>query len=145
MNPIPKDLFYVKHKWYSLTLNPCDKYQYLGCVNRFKKFIDMINELFIHYPSIGIHYVFWIELSEPRELSHLSAGSRLHIHGKIKMFSQKAVRTFLLQELYKLSRYGQLKIDTISNEILWEDYCKKQQKIIDTSAITNMDEYRNDP
>ena len=127
-------VFYDKGK-YALTYNPCDQYQYFGQSNRLVQFKDFINETFVGYPSKGIHYELYIELSEPRNKTR--TGPRLHIHGTLKFHSKKAVRWFLLIGFYQLLQNGILDLDTINNQQIWDQYCKKQQHIINVPPITN--------
>lgn len=116
---------------YSITLNPADKYQFLGQANRLQKFRNMINEMFLHYPEIGIDYVMNIELSEPRgNLIHYSAGPRLHLHGTINLRTNKSVYNWLIVEINKLLKYGNLDIDTIDNLDIWYTYCTKQKTLL---------------
>lgn len=115
---------------YSITLNPQDKFQYLGQANRLEKFRDMINELFLCWPELGIDYVLHIELSEPRgNMIHQSSGPRLHIHGTFKLRTNKAVFNFLIKEIYSLLRIGNLDIDTINDFDKWNTYCLKQFRV----------------
>lgn len=135
------EIFFVSHRWYSITICPNDKYQYFGHNNRLDKFINLLNEITLTFKSFGIVYIFWIELSEPRSKS--INGPRLHTHGIIKFCSNKSVRKFLLDFYYLLSRIGILDFDTINNLDKWIKYCTKQQKIIKTEPITNFQNYKD--
>lgn len=135
--------FYEKGT-YAITLNPCDKHQSFGNVQRLVKFRNFINESFLHYPQIGIHYKLFIELSEcmdklkiSSEVNHQNNGPRLHIHGTLTFHSNKSVRRFLLVELYKLAKIGQVKIKQITDLEGWDKYCTKQKHIMNTSPISN--------
>lgn len=127
-------LFYKKGT-YAITINPTDKYQYYGKHDRLEKFKTFINEQLVHYPQYGIHYKLWIELSEPKNKT--VNGPRLHLHGIITFHSKKSVKHFLLNEIYKITRYAVYDIDTIENMETWITYCTKQQHIIDEPPITN--------
>ncbi len=123
---------------YAVTLNPSDKWQAFGKVNRIEKVRDCIYSTFIHFPSKGIHYRLYLELSEPMNSFKCPNGPRVHVHGTITFHSKKAVKYFLLLGYYQITRIGILDIDTIEDKDLWDKYCKKQQHIIDMDPITNL-------
>ncbi len=126
--PQPTKLFYVPNVMYSITINPSDKYQFLGKPERLIKFMNFMNENVISWNQIGINYELYFELSEPRNTT--GVGSRLHMHGTIEFRTNKAVRSFLLNEMYKITRYAVFDIDTIDDPLYWKAYCTKQQSII---------------
>ncbi len=130
--------FYKKYEKYSITINPCDKYQCLGQPDRLTEFKNFMNEQFIGYPSHGIHYEFHIELSEPREIKQGQAGPRLHLHGWVEFKSSKSIRHWLLHEMYNISRYAYMQIDTISHLADWKLYCEKQKDIMQIGILTNI-------
>lgn len=134
---------YYKPGVYTVTLNPCDKYQFLGQAKRFDKFRDMINELFMDYPTLNIDYVMHLELSEPRgKLAHNTGGSRLHIHGHIRLRNNKAVFNFLINKLYQMLKYGWVKMDILNDPQIWETYITKQKLYMPKGKdiLTNLDD-----
>lgn len=129
--------FFKKHQLYAITIAPDDNKQFFGKINRYNLFLNYINELFIHYKPIGIHYKLYIELSEPKNAGHNSNGPRLHCHGVLKFFSNKSITKFLLTEYYKLTRTNIIDFDTVDNTDKWKLYCEKQQGITKFKQITN--------
>ncbi len=128
--------FYRLHTKYAVTITPSDTYQFNKKVDRLTKFINIMNEKFIHYPSIGIHYKFYIELSEPGEV-YESKGPRLHLHGWVEFKSHRAIKQWLLYEIYNISVYAHFKIGPITDMTIWDKYCTKQQHIIKESPLSN--------
>lgn len=122
---------------YSITICPDDKHQFVNKEDRLQHFIDFVNEQFIHFPTVGIHYKLHIELSEPRTILQGQLGPRLHLHGTLTFKSNNSVRNYLLREAYRLSRWSIIEIDTIDNPNIWLKYCTKQAHIMKTPEITN--------
>ncbi len=130
----PKENFYTLNKRYSLTLNPVDKFQFLGKVDRYNKFRNFIYEQLM---LLSCTYEFFIELSEPRGMHTQGyAGPRLHLHGWIEFKTRRDIGKFLLVDFYKLTRFASIDIDTISNFATWIKYCKKQ-KIYKKNRLSN--------
>lgn len=125
---------------YSVTINPDDKHQYFGNNDRLQKFRNFINEELISLPTIGIKYYFRIELSEPQDNNTSQSGPRLHLHGIIQLCSKKAVKHLMLDVLYKWTRFSKYKLDTITSPEKWILYIMKQQHIMNTPAVTCLDE-----
>ncbi len=126
--------YYQLNKPYSITIQPCDKYQFHGHPLRFKKFYDLYYTLFQNFKG---EYDLFIELSEPhQQLAHQSAGSRLHIHGTIQFRKTKHLGNFLMYFQHKLLKYGNLDIDTIKDLAVWYKYCTKQH-ILSKSHLCN--------
>lgn len=121
--------FYQKNKWYSITINPNDKYQFHGTDDRIKRFRDFMYEQFLQLDAYKINYRFNMELSEPRSMPPGHSGPRLHVHGKIQFTSNYSINRFLTLFLYKVSRFASIDIDTIEHPEIWDDYCKKQQHL----------------
>lgn len=130
----PKNLI-EKDIYYSMTLNPNDKYQFAGKPDRMQLFRNTYYGIMVGWTETN--YLFYTELSEPKNVNG-TIGPRLHLHGFIKFTSNKAIKNFLLHEVYKLSKLGIVDIDTISDEEYWKKYCKKQQHIIMEKPLTNM-------
>jgi len=128
--------FFMKHKDYSITINPSDKYQYYGKITRLQLFKSFMHEQILHWKSRGITYTLWIEVSEP--LNKTVNGPRLHLHGIIRFHSGKAVLNFLIGEIYKITRYAVYDIDTIDDMEKWIGYCMKQQHIIKITPLSNV-------
>ena len=124
-----KQVFYNKAQWYSVTINPSDKYQYHGKEDRIKKFRNFMYETFLQLDSYKIQYKFNIELSEPKEIKPGTTGSRLHLHGRIMFTCNYSIMQFLLHVQYAWSRIAYVDIDTIEDIEIWDTYCTKQQHI----------------
>ncbi len=120
-----KDNFYKVNTWYSFTLNPSDKFQFYGKMDRLKRFRNFFYELFL---SIKFTYEVFIEISEPRGMQRDTyKGPRLHMHGKVRFETSKQLGTFLLIDFYKFTRVALVDIDTISDPLVWYQYCTKQR------------------
>jgi len=118
------DTFYIAHQWYSITINPCDRYQYFGRTTRFQLFKNKWYEVFL---SKWCNYDLVIELSEPRDvLEHKYQGSRLHLHGIIQFNSGHQIKHFLLHVMRELCQYGSINIDICPDMQYWYEYCNKQ-------------------
>lgn len=126
---------YYGKGYYSVTINPDDKHQYLAHSDRLQKFRNYANELLLPLAPLGIEYKFNIELSEPRDCQCTSIGPRLHLHGVLHFCSKKSVRQFLLNEFYRITRSSYMELDTIDDPGIWIKYCEKQQLIMDTPSI----------
>ncbi len=115
--------FFKVNTWYSLTLNPPNKHQFLGHVDRFKRFRNFCYENLFILKS----YEMFIEISEPRGF-HIKGyeGPRLHLHGRVRFNSNKELAQFLLNGYYKLLRWSSVDIDTINDADTWSAYCTKQ-------------------
>ncbi len=131
----PIDNFYKLHTWYSFTLNPIDKHQFFGKVDRYMKFRNFVYEnLFIL-----ANYEAFIELSEPRGFSIQGySGPRLHIHGKLKFDTKSELAKFLLLSFYSLTRWTSVDIDTIDDSDWWYKYCTKQ-RIFKNNRLSSFD------
>jgi len=116
--------YYEVNKTYSITLNPIDKYQYLGNPDRYNKFRTMVyHEISKLRQSINL----WIEISEPHQMIlQGKSGPRLHMHGTIKFISEFNIVDFLVNGIYKLTRWTSVDIDTIEDSDIWHAYCTKQ-------------------
>lgn len=134
--------YYVTHKKYSITLNPIDKYQFLGHQHRVKRFRNFVYEQLLGYPGT---IKYWIEISEPRGMhTQGKSGPRLHIHGYFEFDSRKQIGHFLTHTFYALLRWTSVDIDTIDDLSKWESYCKKQKLIRSQPHIkTDEDESPN--
>ncbi len=120
---------------YSITINLNDAHQYFSKPYRLQKAKSFLNEQIIYYPTKGLHYCLYCELSEPLNNTLSINGPRIHFHGILFMDSPKAVRYFLLQGWYRLSRYSKFDLDSIGNPEVWHQYCIKQQHIMHTLPL----------
>ncbi len=117
--------FYQLNTLYSITINPCDKYQFFRRKERLALFRNKLYEMFV---SRWCDYDLYIELSEPRDtLIHKYQGARLHIHGYIGFTHKDQLLHFLLYEMGRLCQLGSINIDTVSNVTTWTTYCHKQE------------------
>ncbi len=129
--------FYKINTWYSITINPCDKYQFFGNIDRLQKFRNYFYELFV---SNWCQYEMFIELSEPRgTLIYKYQGPRLHLHGKIKFSGKAMMIAFLLDGVRRLCHVGSIDIDSIDDTDVWLTYCTKQKHL--HSRITRLSNY----
>lgn len=132
------ETFYKKKQWYWVTINPADKYQYLGHQLRQELFKKFICEHIVGNMICDFHFV--IEYSEPRgNMVKSYSGPRLHIHGLIKFNSRSTVGHFLDRGMYKILRTSVIDIDTPKNISDCIDYMYKQ-KILkrEYSVISNV-------
>lgn len=128
--------------YYCMTINPDNEHQYVGIYgkkDRLQLFRNFMNEQLVGWKQFGIEYRFSIELSDVWDIGQGTIGPRLHLHGIIHLCSKKAVKHFLMYELYKLSRFSNTNIDTIEHPTIWTDYCDKQQDIMDNQYLSSND------
>lgn len=131
----PKN-YYLLNTPYAITLNPIDKYQYLGSQSRLSKFRNHVYENLI---NLNPDYHFVIEISEPRSFQKQGyAGPRLHLHGVIIFKTSKQLHKFLMNDYYNLTRWTSIDIDTINDMTIWSQYCFKQ-KIIKKNQLSKSD------
>jgi len=132
MYPLSLDMvdlqnYYKCNTMYSVTLNPVDKYQYFGKVNRLRLFRSYCYEQLL---ATNYRYEYFIELSEPRGMKTQGYnGPRLHMHGTISFSTPKELGGFLMTGLYDLLRWTSVDIDTILNKVIWDKYISKQHLI----------------
>lgn len=132
MKKIP---FYRVNLWYSLTINPENRYQYLGSDHRYTNFIRWLKaELREIFETTGVTYVGNVELSEPKKLLD-SVGPRLHFHGMFKFKDNAQIFKFLLLGLNRMARIGQVDIDTVGDLPTWVDYCRKHEMVMKRDSI----------
>lgn len=131
-------IFYKKDTYYSVTINPEDKFQYMGTADRFKRFRSLMYELFISLSAQHISYKFRIELSEPRT-NKFGSGPRYHVHGWILFKSNHSIWQFLDNTFYRWTRIGHVDIDSIEDLDKWEKYMSKQSHIFKVSPILSSD------
>lgn len=129
---------------YSITLNPNDSHQYAGKQDRMEKFRNNYYGITVKWAQLGINYVLYTELSEPKN-SNGTIGPRLHLHGIIKFKTNEAIKRFLLFEYYELTRCGIVDIDTIDDMDYWQKYIQKQQHIINETPLTNLTKSKAKP
>lgn len=145
---LSKTNYFVKDKWYAVTLNPCDSHQYFTKTDRRHKFINYVNEKLLHYSKLQIDYYFTVELSEPHVGKfNNNAGPRLHLHGCIKFNSNKGLTIWLLNYYHILLQDCLVDIDKINHPSIWIEYIHKQQEITNFPNLTNLalDEPSADP
>lgn len=144
----PKSLtcnnLYERGKYYAVTVNPDDQHQYCGKPDRIQRVRNMYYDTMVSWAQYKIDYKFYTEISEPKMING-GIGPRVHLHGWVKFNSNKGIKKFLCDELYKLSRGGIVDIDTIDDLVIWEKYITKQQHIIQLPPLTNLFIGDNDP
>lgn len=120
--------FFAKGIHYSVTINPDDSHQFFGKPERFRKFRNVMYELFISLSQQHIDYKFVIELSEPRNNKY-GSGPRYHVHGWILFKSTHSIFQFLDIVYYNWTRLGHVDIDTVQDMTVWNNYMTKQSHI----------------
>lgn len=121
------DIFYKTDNTYEITINPSDKHQFKGRVNRFILFYQNIYDRLRGSLGLSCDYELYIELSEPRNSNEKKAVfPRLHLHGTITI---RSVFTFLEETLIKLMKVSDYSINLYRPDY-WKKYCMKQQDII---------------
>lgn len=123
--------YYKTHKWYAVSFNPDDSLQFFGKKDRFKRFRNKYYEMFLGLIQKGIHYRFFIEISEPR--GTVNTAGRLHLHGKVYFHSNRAIKWFLVHGLTEWTNHCRLDIDTIDDSDTWDKYISKQQTLFAAS------------
>ncbi len=122
------DFVYKCNTIYSITIAPCDKYQFFG-KERLSKFRDYFYKKFA---DRWCDYLIYIEISEPTGLmDHKHQGARLHIHGFIKFTSISQIQNFLLSGMRSLCQVGRTAIDIPHYINVWFVYCTKQALLPD--------------
>lgn len=129
-------IFYKLNTEYSISINPCDKFQYNGRQERLNLFRKFVSEHVVG--NIDCDYTFIIEFSEPRsDLKQGSTGPRLHLHGIINFQTKSQLGQFLKIGLYKLLRHSYVDIDTINNKKEWMQYMTKQPLLGDRYRLVS--------
>ncbi len=119
-----KENYYKLDTYYSITINPIDKYQFYTNPTRFERFRNFVYENMI---STKMEYELYIEISEPHGMKTQGyTGPRLHLHGYLLFRNGTELRQFLLSGYYKLLRFASVDIDTIADRQVWKTYCTKQ-------------------
>lgn len=128
-------LFLKKGECYSITINPDDRGQYFRNLKRLNRFINKWNEIFLTLKDVN--YFFMVECSEPRKLIR-SEGPRLHLHGTIRFKNNRAIKSFLVNDLSNICLNNSVDIDTINDHKKWFDYITKQKYIMQVPPLSNM-------
>lgn len=116
--------YYTTQTPYAITINPIDKYQFVGRPNREYLFSNLI--LSIVQP-MKHNLILYKEISEPHQMVlQGKLGPRLHLHGVITFDSKTKLKQFLLHDMYSLLRIASVDIDTIEDLDHWLSYCSKQ-------------------
>lgn len=133
-----KTPFYAVNNWYSVTLNPDDKHQFVGKADRVTSFKNFIYEnVCLILATNHIRYHFSIEISETKEGNYKKLGPRLHLHGRIMFDKNLYIKHFLVDILPQWLRFSQIEIDTINDLWYWDNYCHKQQHIMAVPRLSN--------
>lgn len=132
-----KTPFYVINRWYSITINPEDRYQCWASENRYLNFRRWFRAECLEIFPLPLVYVGNIELSEPRNLNE-SKGPRLHFHGMFKFTDNAQIFKFLLLGLNRAARMGHVDIDTVGDLPTWIKYCRKHELVMPKdSSLSN--------
>jgi len=129
---------------YGITINPHDTQQKTLEDDRMKKVRRILHKIFTNLAHNEIDYNIYFEVSEPTTVKWHSIGGRIHVHGIIRTRTKAAVRYLLINWLSMVASIGISYITRIgSHENLcnWDNYCKKQQHIINTNPLSS----RHDP
>jgi len=109
----------------TFTFNPSDSIEWQNkgpTSNHLKDWIEKYHKVFDKCSSAVIE-------CRP-ELSKLG---RMHWHGSIKIVSQM----FYLKDIHLLKLNGTFEIDTISDPMIWDLYCRKQQETMGPLCESN--------
>lgn len=116
------DNFFKTCTPYSITINPCDKFQYHNRPDRIKRVNGLIYEALLSYDTFNV-----LEFSEPRGMSVKGkTGPRLHTHGILYFKKLKDLKRFMAHGYYNILRFASLDIDTIDDLEKWFAYMNKQ-------------------
>lgn len=140
-----KESFYKTGTIYSLTLNPEDKYQFSGKVDRRHKIKETYRSIL---DECGADYKLKMEFSEPNGMMKQGYfGPRLHYHGTIQFKNNSCLYEFLNITLRKLLSIGIVDIDVCNDPTIWWDYCTKQKIIkdkLDSIKIQIIDPFKKE-
>lgn len=114
----PEDI--VPNKYYTLTINPCDDFQYFKNNNRLENFT-----LYIKQQMRQLVNVCDIDL-----YIEVSRAGRLHGHGTVQFKTNQSIADFYLNHVHRILRANQIEIDTLSDVEDWSEYCQKSQHLI---------------
>ena len=113
---------------YEITINPSDKNQFFGSYGkRLQQFYTTVHPKIIKALNYYQYkYDLVLELSDPHiNVNRDSSQPRLHFHGVIEFQTQEQVGYFLLESLYKLSRWSNVTVNEYRGEE-WNKYITKQ-------------------
>lgn len=113
--------------WYALTINPCDKYQFINHKNRVNEFYKQNKMILYNFIPVDI---VW-DLNQ-----EICKSGRLHFHGRIKFASFTEVSDFFTN-MMKLRQYSNLKFKNIDDNERWFEYCLKQSHMATYRMISN--------
>lgn len=114
----------IKEK-YSITINPCNKYQFYGQSQRFDKFRNYVFSQLAFMDNI---FEAFIEISEPHGFKTQGYdGPRLHLHGTILFEKTAQLGNFLTKHYPSMLKWACVDIDTIDDMDTWQSYCTKQR------------------
>lgn len=125
---------YVPDKWYSLTINPTDVLQYWNskgkrCSNFVSAMCKKLKDL-----CLVAHFRLYPEFAP--------ITGRLHYHGIIKFRSDMGVISWYNAYAHHFKDNFMYEIDTISDRKVWEDYCRKNEKVMKLYFKTYNQPYR---
>lgn len=103
-------------KWYALTINPSDKFQYFANPHRISLCIKDIKETILFYKYIL--FELYMEIS-PK--------GRIHWHGRIGFDSQYDVTMFYIFAVHGLLTKSTVVIKDIDDNDKWTEYITKQK------------------
>lgn len=103
-----------EREYYAITINPDDEHQYWHHIGRLEDYVDKTKQLIYKCTNDSAYF----EL-----IPEVSPLGRLHYHGYFKLFDKIE---FYLHSIYKLLKWAHLEIDTLSDDLKWEDYILKQ-------------------
>lgn len=129
--------FYEKQKWYSLTIKPIDKHQYIHKEDRLSRFVQFVNEQLLCWDTYKFKYRLYVDISEPKQVNHLSVGPRLHLHGIILFPCTKSVLNWSLYAQTRLGQWSSIDIDTVKDMEHWIGYCSKYKKYTKLKSFKN--------
>lgn len=120
-------------KYYEVTINPNDKYQYFGKGDsRLSVWVREVDER-IQEDLRDQDYVLYTDMSFP----HINVNAkkdnlpRLHLHGTITFKTKTLMAKFWLTQMYNLSRWANVTVNVMREDAKeWDTYCKKSMPIL---------------
>lgn len=106
--------------WYAITINPSDAHQYWASSDRQKMYVNWAQQTFYRL-LLNTDYEMYLEISPL---------GRLHWHGKIRFCNTERLIKFYMHDIHKLNNLSTFELDSISDEKIWDTYCRKQFKIL---------------
>lgn len=119
----PTDIVIAKD--YTFTVNPSDKHQFFGNLDRIKEATKHINVFLRCYPKVRIYLAL-----------DMSRTGRIHWHGTIMFPTTESIRMFYEQYVHSMLETHQIEMDTIADTDKWNEYIHKVENLWDVEVRT---------